>query len=135
MRLPCTHGFAGALVAAMTLLVFVGPASAQSREVSGQLGILGEWEIGATVTEQVNNGAKQLIGPLSLKHVGICSVDGPEEKTGELRLRISSSLASVDATLLIEGTECTFSGKLKESYEGILNCPDRRAMPISLWIK
>ena len=42
--------FVGALAAAMTLLTFVGPASAQSREVSGQLGILGEWEIAATVT-------------------------------------------------------------------------------------
>jgi hypothetical protein len=135
MGLPCRQGFAGALASAITLLMFVGLASAQSREVSGQLGILGEWEIAATVTERVHNGAKQLIGPLSLKHVGICSVDGPEEKTGELRLRISNSLASVDATLLIEGSECTFSGTLKVGYEGILNCPDRRAVPISLWIK
>jgi hypothetical protein len=133
MRLPWS--IVSVLAAAMSLLTFVGPASAQSREVSGQLGILGEWEIAATVTERVQDGAKQLLGPMNLKHVGICSADGPEEKSGELRLRISSSSASIDATLLIDGRECTFSGKLKDSYDGIMNCPDRRAVPLSLWIK
>jgi hypothetical protein len=122
-----------AFAPAMALLTFVGPAIAQSHDVSGQLGVLGEWEITATVTEGIYNGVKQFMGPMSLKHVGVCSVDGPEEKTGELRLRISS--AAIDATLLIEGSECTFSGKLKEGYDGLLNCPDRRAVPLSLWIK
>ena len=87
---------------AMALLLFAGPAAAQPREVSGQAGVLGEWEITATLTERVHNGVKQFVGPLSLKHVGICTVDGPEEKTGELRLRILSSSASV------EGLEPTF---------------------------
>ena len=99
----------------MALLIFAGPAAAQSREVAGQAGVLGEWEITATVTERVHDGVKQFIGPLSLKHVGVCMVGGPEEKTGELRLRILSSSASVEATLLIEGSECSFSGKLKEA--------------------
>jgi hypothetical protein len=120
---------------AMALLLFAGPAAAQPREVSGQAGVLGEWEITATLTERVHNGVKQFVGPLSLKHVGICTVDGPEEKTGELRLRILSSSASVEATLLIDGSECSFSGKLKETYDGVMICPDRRAVPLNLWIK
>src|SRR6516162_4402627 len=103
---------------ATALLLFAGPAAAQPREVSGQAGVLGEWEITATLTERVHNGVNQFVGPLSLKHVGICTVDGPEEKTGELRLRILSSSASVEATLLIDGSECSFSGKLKETYDG-----------------
>jgi len=118
---------------AMVLLTLAGSTVAQPRDVSGQLGFLGEWEITATVTEEVHNGVKQFMGPMSLKHVGVCSVDGPEEKTGELRLRISS--AAIEATLLIDGSECTFSGKLKASYDGDMNCPDRRAVPLSLWIK
>ena len=119
----------------MALLIFAGPAAAQSREVAGQAGVLGEWEITATVTERVHDGVKQFIGPLSLKHVGVCMVGGPEEKTGELRLRILSSSASVEATLLIEGSECSFSGKLKEAYDGVMTCQDRRAVPLHLWIK
>ena len=122
-----------ALASAFAVLTWVGPAFAQSRDVSGQLGFLGEWEITATVTEKVHNGVKQLMGPMSLKHVGVCSADGPEEKSGELRLRLSS--AGIEATLLIEGSECTFRGRLKESYDGVLDCPDRRAVPLSLWIK
>lgn len=124
-----------AVLSAMTLLAFVTPADAQSREVLGQAGFLGEWELTATVTERAPNGTKELVGPLILKHVGVCSQDGPEEKTGELRLRISDSSARVKAILLIEGTECTYNGNLGISYDGVMNCPDRRSVPLRLWIK
>jgi hypothetical protein len=136
MVMPAKSGAEGAmraLASAFAVLTWVGPAFAQSRDVSGQLGFLGEWEIIATVTEKVHNGVKQLMGPMSLKHVGVCSADGPEEKSGELRLRLSS--AGIEATLLIEGSECTFRGRLKEAYDGVMNCPDRRAVPLSLLIK
>jgi hypothetical protein len=124
-----------AVLAAMTLLVFVTPAGAQSREVIGQAGFLGEWELTATVMERAANGTKELVGPLSLKHVGVCTQDGPEEKSGELRLRLSDSPARVMATLLIEGTECTYNGTFEISFEGLMNCPDRRSVPLRLWIK
>jgi hypothetical protein len=127
------RAFVSAFALLTSLLAWVDPAIAQSRDVSGQLGFLGEWEITATVTEGVHDGVKQLMGPMRLKHVGVCSADGPEEKSGELRLRLSS--AGVEATLLIEGSECTFRGRLKESYDGVMDCPDRRAVPLSLWIK
>jgi hypothetical protein len=123
------------LASAMALLMFAGTAAAQPHEVFGQAGVLGEWEITATVTEGLHNGVKQFVGPLSLKHVGLCTVDGPEEKTGELRLRILSSSKSVEATLQFEDSECTFSGKLEETYDGVMTCPDKRAVPLNLWIK
>jgi hypothetical protein len=44
-------------------------------------------------------------GPLTMKHVGICTQDGPEEKAGAMRLRISSS--RLIATLSVAGVECT----------------------------
>ncbi len=119
----------------MTILAFATPAGAQSREVIGQVGVLGEWELTATVTGQAPDGTGELAGPLSLKHVGLCTQDGPEEKTGALRLRLSSSPARVTATLLIEGTECTYAGNLNLSYEGVMSCPDRSSVPLRLWIR
>ena len=68
-------------------MTLAAPSGAQTRAVTGQAGILGEWELTATVTEQADGGGRRWTGPLSLKHVGFCSADGPEEKTGELRLR------------------------------------------------
>jgi hypothetical protein len=112
-----------------------GPLGAQSRAVSGQAGILGEWELTATVTEQADGGGRLWSGPLSLKHVGYCSVDVPEEKTGELRLRISGPPGEATATLLIDREVCTFSGKFKESYDGIMHCPGRRGVPMMLWFQ
>jgi hypothetical protein len=53
------------------LLGFVAPAHPQSREVNGQAGFLGEWELTATVTERIASGTKELVGPLNFKHVGI----------------------------------------------------------------
>jgi len=123
------------IVLLVVLGAFVAPARAQSREITGQAGFLGEWELTATVTARAANGSKELVGPLSLKHVGVCTQDGPEEKTGELRLRISDSSARVKAILLIEGTECTYNGHLEISYDGVMNCPDRRGVPLRLWIK
>jgi len=70
------------------------PARAQFHEVIGYVGYLGEWELIATVSERVSNGTKEFSGPLSMKHVGLCSQDGPEEKTGEMRLRLSGLSSS-----------------------------------------
>ena len=39
------------------------------------------------------------------------------------------------ATLLVDGVECTYSGRLSDSYTGTMNCPDRRAVPLRLWLK
>ena len=107
------------------------PLHAQSRGVTGQIGVLGEWELTATVTRQTDSGGPQWVGPLSLKHVGSCSIDGPEEKTGELRLRIPDRLREATAILTIDGTTCTFSGRL-DAYNGVMACPDRRSVPMML---
>ena len=124
-----------AVASVVALLGFVAPAHPQSREVTGQAGFLGEWELTATVTERIASGSKELVGPLNFKHVGMCTVDGPEEKKGELRLRISERSTRVTATLLIDGLECTYSGDLKNLDDGMMNCPDRRSVPLVLSIK
>ena len=122
---------------ALLLLIMLGalatPAQAQSRQVIGYAGVLGEWELTATVTENSSRRSKEFSGPLTMKHTGVCMQDGPEEKTGELRFQLSSS--RLTATLLIAGVACTYSGKLSDSYSGMMNCPDRSSVPLRLWVK
>ena len=122
---------------ALLLLIMLGalatPAQAQSRQVIGYAGVLGEWELTATVTENSSRRSKEFSGPLTMKHTGVCTQDGPEEKTGELHFQLSSS--RLTATLLVAGVACTYSGKLSDSYSGMMNCPDRSAVPLRLWVK
>jgi hypothetical protein len=70
-----------------------------------------------------------------MKHVGLCTQDGPEEKTGEMRFQISASSSQLNATLSVAGIECTYSGRLSDSYTGTMKCPDREAVPLKLWLK
>ena len=110
-------------------------AQAQSLQVIGYSGYLGEWELTAAVTEKVSSQTKEYSGPLTMKHVGLCTQDGPEEKTGEIRFQISALSARLNATLSVAGVECTYSGRLSDSYDGTMNCPDREAVPLKLWVK
>ena len=109
-------------------------AHAESLELLGYAGMLGEWELTAPLT-LTGAGKRDFAGPLKMRHVGVCTQDGPEEKTGELRLRVSGSTTRVSATLLIEATQCSYTGDLRASYDGMMNCPDRRSVPLTLWIK
>jgi hypothetical protein len=122
------------------LLLFVtgalaAPAEARSLQVVGYAGVLGEWELTATVTETSRLWGKQFSGPLSMKHVGICTQDGPEEKTGEIRFQISTLSSQLDATLLVDGIACSYSAGLSDPTSGLMTCPDREAVPLKLWLK
>jgi hypothetical protein len=124
-----------ALFLPIVLSVLATPASAQSHQVVGYAGVLGEWELTATVTEQAGRWSKAFSGPLSMKHVGICTQDGPEEKTGEIRFQISALSSRLDATLLVEGIACSYSAAPSDPYSGMMACPDREAVPLKLWLK
>jgi hypothetical protein len=126
-------------VRALLLLLLGGalaaPAQAKSMQLVGYAGVLGEWELTATVTESAHGWTKEFSGPLSMKHVGICTQDGPEEKTGEIRFQISALSSRLDATLLVEGIACSYSAGLSAPYSGMMACPDREAVPLKLWLK
>ena len=124
-----------ALFLPILLSALAAPASAQSLQVIGYSGYLGEWELTATVTEIVSGRAGEYSGPLTMKHVGLCTQDGPEEKTGAMRLQISPSSSRLNATFSVAGIECSYSGQLSDSYTGTMNCPDREAVPLKLWLK
>ena len=70
-----------------------------------------------------------------MTHVGICTVDGPEEKKGEIRFRLSELSSRIQATLLVDGAECSYSARLSDFYTGAMNCPNRPAVPLKLWVK
>jgi len=109
------------------------PAGAESLEVLGYAGVLGEWELTASVTG--NDNTRAYSGPLTMTHVGICTVDGPEEKKGEIRFRLSESSSRIQATLLVDGSECSYSARLSGFFTGTMNCPNRPAVPLKLWVK
>jgi hypothetical protein len=126
------------LVKAFGLAVMLGvvatPAPARALEVSGASGFLGEWEVTATVTETASGRTRDYRGPLVMKHVGLCTQGGPEEKKGEMRLHISAS-SQLSATLSVPGTECTTSGPLSDGYNGTMTCSDRQVIPLRLRVK
>jgi hypothetical protein len=123
-----------ALLLSVGLGALVAPAHAQPLEIIGYSGYLGEWELTATVTETAP-GRKAYSGPLTMKHVGICTQDGPEERTGNMHFELSASSSKLDATLSIAGIECSYSGRLSDYYTGSMTCPDRETVPLKVWVK
>jgi hypothetical protein len=118
------------------LLPFLAtPAAAQSRDVLGYAGVLGEWELTATVTATGAWWGKQFSGPLTLKHVGLCTQEGPEEKAGEIHLQVSPFSSRLRATLSVAGEACTLNADLSDAYKGVMTCAGGRAVPLTLWLK
>jgi len=122
-------------VRTLLLLVALGalaaPARGESRQaeslqVTGYAGVLGEWELTATVaTGKASQRTREYAGPLTMKHVGWCIQEGPEEKTGEIRLQISTLSSRLKATVSVAGVECTYRASLSDSYTGKMECPGR----------
>ena len=111
-----------------------GPAQSQSRQVAGTAGYLSEWEIRGAVTERVSAGRSEFFGPVIWKHVGLCSVNGPQEKYGEIKFQISrsGSLSQIDATISLEDARCTYSGNFSDSTSGLMDCSDAKGVPLAL---
>lgn len=119
---------------AVMLGVIAALSPARALEVTGTSGFLGEWEVTATVMETASGRIKDYRGPLVLKHIGLCTQDGPVEKKGEMRLQISAS-SQLNATLSMPGTECTASGPLSDGYIGTMICSDKQVIPLRLRMK
>jgi len=122
-------------ILALALSGLAAPAGADSLQIIGYSGYLGEWELTATVKEDGSATPKKYSGPLSMKHVGLCTQDGPEEKSGEIRVQMLPSSSRLQATLLVDGVECGYQGVLSDFYSGIMNCSGREGVPLKLWIK
>jgi len=123
------------------LLIALGPAwgaaQSQSLQVAGIAGYLSEWELSGTVTETVLAGRSEFAGPVTWTHVGLCSVNGPQQKRGEIRFRISKAGAQseIDATISLEDVRCTYVGQLSEETRGLMDCSDAKGVPLTLSFK
>jgi hypothetical protein len=118
------------LLALGILSLVATSAAAETRQVIGYVGALGEWELIADVSE---GSAGEFAGPATMTHVGLCTQDGPERKSGDIRLRVSGSRLS--ATLALAGIECTYNANLSDAYKGQISCPDRPPQPLTLWLR
>jgi hypothetical protein len=130
-----TRTSAAVFCAGCALAALAIPARAQSLQVVGQAGILGEWELSASLTQNLVAGNKEYSGPVTLKHVGMCAADGPEEKSGQMRLQLVRAASRLKATLTIEGVACSYDAKKADSYTGTMSCPDRPDVPLLMWLK
>ena len=119
----------------MALVALPLSAQAQSLQLIGKAGYLSEWELAADVRESPATGRKVYAGPMTLKHVGLCSTTGPEYKTGEIRLELSRWTSALTATLTFDGKTCSYSGKLADDYTGVMDCPGTQGVPLTLWMK
>jgi hypothetical protein len=124
-----------ALFGAIALSLFQLPGLG-AMELLGQAGVLGEWELTGNLTEGPSGPSKEFFGPLKMKHVGICAQDGPEERTGEIRLQLADGSESrVRAELVLEGVRCMYSAHKTHAYEGTMSCAGRAPVPLLVWLK
>jgi hypothetical protein len=107
-----------------------GSAMAQSYSVSGQVGYLQEWEMKANLAKTSTGSGVSYDGPVTLRHVGLCSVNGPEEKSGVVRLTVSRKTSAVEGTLALKDDTCRIVASASKSHSGLLNCRDGQGVPI-----
>ncbi|MGY4474558.1 hypothetical protein [Bradyrhizobium sp. USDA 3364] len=129
---PWRNGTAALFCAVALWLCHVPPLGAM--EILGQAGVLGEWELTGHLTESGPDAPRQFSGPLKMKHVGICTQDGPEERAGEIRLQLTAD-SQVTAELVLDGAPCTYSARKTHNYEGTLSCKGRAPVPLLVWLK
>lgn len=119
------------------LTAIAAPAHAKSLRVIGTTGYLSEWELNGNVTESWSGRVGEFSGPVTVRHIGLCSQSGPQEKVAELQLQMVrlGSLFQFRATMTMNGAKCTFSGKLSDTYNGLMDCTDAKGVPLTLSIK
>jgi hypothetical protein len=123
------------LVPAICAGVLIAPSAlAQTLQVRGVFGYLSEYELTADVSGQkADTGWKELSGPLSVKHVGLCTHAGPDEMSGRLKIQFVGPSHKIQASLSYDGLECTYYGLFSESATGFMTCSDKLTLPLRLW--
>ena len=124
-----------ALLAAALICTGAPAALAQSYSVSGQVGYLQDWEMKASLVRTVTGTVEDFSGPVTLRHIGLCSVNGVEEKSGTIRLKVSAKSSAVEGTLVMKDDSCRIAASASRSHSGLLNCRDGHGVPINFSIE
>jgi hypothetical protein len=122
-----------ALAITAVYAVVASPVHAQSLRITGETGYLSEWAVSGNVSESISGRVREFSGPLTIKHVGLCSQAGPEEKVAEVKLQIAKSrlLPRFHATMTMDGSKCTLSGTFSDTYSGLMDCAGAKGVPIT----
>ena len=123
-----------ALLSAILICAGAPAALAQSYSASGQVGYLSEWEMKASLARTVTSSGEDYSGPVTLRHVGLCSVNGTEEKSGTVRLTVSPRSSGVEGTLAMKDDSCRIVASSSRGFSGLLSCRDGQGIPISFSI-
>jgi hypothetical protein len=124
------------IIAMMTwVIAAMTAAGAEPYAANGQVGYLQEWEFEASLAKSVSGGRIEYSGPMTLRHVGLCSVNGVEVKSGNLRLTMSRAPGAAEGTLAMEGDNCRIVASQAPSYSGLLTCRNGQGVPISFSIE
>jgi hypothetical protein len=123
-----------ALISAIWIGAGAGSTMAQSYSVNGQVGYLQEWEMKANLAKTITDSGVNYDGPVTLRHVGLCSVNGLEEKSGVVRLTVSRRTSAVEGTLAMKDDTCRIVASASKSHSGLLNCRDGQGVPIGFSI-
>ena len=118
-------------------IALCAPASvrAQTYSAEGQIGYLQEWEMKASLVKTAGNAGATYVGPVTLRHVGLCSANGVEEKSGVFELKISPRPSDVEGTLVMANDNCHVVASAAQGYSGLLNCRDGQGIPIRFSIE
>ena len=119
----------------LALSIFAVPAGAEPLQIHGTTGYASEYELSGSVSEQDLNGKKEFAGPLTVRHVGLCTHDGPKETVGKIRFELAKSSSSITATLDFQGSKCAYNGVLSDSYQGFMDCGREGSIPLKLWMQ
>lgn len=124
-------GMMRTIVAALLVLTAVTPTAwAQSYPASGKIGYLQEWEITGSLAKAPMPAA-DYSGTVTLRHIGLCSINGVEQKPARIQLKVSS--LRLEGTLIMDDDECRIVAS-RSSGSGLLTCRSGQDIPINLLI-
>ena len=128
MTVPPTSAMS-VTVSAVLICLGAPQALAQSYSASGQIGYLQEWEIKGTLAKTTTRLGADYSGPVRLRHVGLCSTNGVEEKPAVVQLNVSSS--RMEGTLSMDDDSCRI---VASGSSGLLTCRNGQGVPINFSI-
>ena len=135
--IPRREGLRALLLFLLGFSAVAGAAQAQSLQVSGVTGYLAEWELSGSVAETPSGRGREFAGALTAKHIGLCSVSGPAEKPAPITFQITKlgPFSQIKAAMIMDGKQCTFSGRFSDTYTGLMDCTDAKGVPLTLTVK
>jgi hypothetical protein len=123
-----------AFALAVLIVVLDTPGHAQPLQIKGIFGFLGEYELSATVTRETSGREQRLTGPMTIRHVGLCTHNGLNESGGEITLQVIDTKSQISAAFAFNGKQCTYKGRVSQENVGELICSGD-TIPFSIWFK